>query len=136
MRWVKRILAGIGVLVLVLLVAAIGILLWFHIPSNAAGVVAQTVCSAKYVAGRDLPTEELVASDVTPQSPILGVVSTEVDEANKTVTRSSSASSRALGPAAPARLRPRRTRRPGRAAVRPRTARTPPLARRRRHGQP
>lgn len=86
MRWVKRILAGIGVLVLVLLVAAIGVLLWFHIPSNAAGVVAQTVCSAKYVAGRDLPTEELVASDVTPQSPILGVVSTEVDDANRTVT--------------------------------------------------
>ncbi|MGD9956348.1 MAG: serine hydrolase domain-containing protein [Candidatus Nanopelagicales bacterium] len=86
MRWVKRILAGLGILVLVLLVAAIGVLLWFHIPSNAAGVVAQTVCSAKYVAGRDLPTEELVAQDVTPQSPILGVVSTEVDDASHTVT--------------------------------------------------
>jgi len=85
-RWVKRILAGIGVLVLVLLVAAVGVLLWFHIPSNAAGVVAQTVCSAKYVAGRDLPTDELVAQDVTPQSPILAVVSTEVDDASKTVT--------------------------------------------------
>ena len=35
MRWVKRILVGIGVVVVVLLVAAIGVLFWFHIPSNA-----------------------------------------------------------------------------------------------------
>ena len=86
MRWVKRILIAIAVLVGVLLIAAVGVLWWFHIPSNAAGVVAQTVCSAKYVAGRDLPTDELVAQDVTPQSPILAVVSTEVDDANRTVT--------------------------------------------------
>jgi CubicO group peptidase (beta-lactamase class C family) len=85
-RWVKRILIAIAVLVGVLLIAAVGVLWWFHIPSNAAGVVAQTVCSAKYVAGRDLPTDELVAQDVTPQSPILAVVSTEVDDANRTVT--------------------------------------------------
>ena len=86
MRWVKRILAGIGVLVVVLLVAAIGLLWWFHIPSNAAGVVAQTVCGAKYVSGRDLPTADLVKSDVAPQSPILAVVSTDVDDTNHTVT--------------------------------------------------
>jgi CubicO group peptidase (beta-lactamase class C family) len=85
-RWVKRILVGIGVVVVVLLVAVIGALFWFHIPSNAAGVVAQTVCGAKYVAGRDLPTDELVKSDVTPQSPILAVVSTSVDDSNHTVT--------------------------------------------------
>lgn len=86
MRWVKRILIGIGVLVVVLLAAVVGALMWFHIPSNAAGVVAQTVCSAKYVSGRDLPTDQLVASDVTPQSPILGVVSTSVDDGAHTVT--------------------------------------------------
>lgn len=86
MRWVKRILIGIAVLVGVLLVAVVGALMWFHIPSNAAGVVAQTVCGAKYVAGRDLPTDALVASDVTPQSPILSVVSTEVDDSAHTVT--------------------------------------------------
>ena len=86
MRWVKRILAGIGVLVLLVLVAAIGFLWWFHIPSNAAGVVAQTVCGAKFVAGRDLPTADLVTSDVAPQSPILGVVSADVDDTNHTVT--------------------------------------------------
>ena len=86
MRWVKRILIGIAVLVGVLLVAVVGALMWFHIPSNAAGVVAQTVCSAKYVSGRDLPTDQLVASDVTPQSPILGVVSTDVDDSTHTVT--------------------------------------------------
>ncbi len=86
MRWVKRILIGIGVVVVVLLAVVIGALTWFHIPSNAAGVVAQTVCGAKFVAGRDLPTDQLVASDVTPQSPILAVVSTSVDDANRTVT--------------------------------------------------
>jgi len=85
-RWFKRILIGLGVLVLVVLVAAVGVLMWFHIPSNAAGVVAQTVCSAKYVSGRDLPTDAIVASDVAPQSPILAVVSTEVDDTNHTVT--------------------------------------------------
>lgn len=86
MRWVKRILIAIAVLVGVLLVAAVGVLLWFHIPSNAAGVVAQTVCSAKYVSGRDLSVDELVAADVTPQSPILAVVTTEIDDTNRTVT--------------------------------------------------
>ena len=86
MRWVKRILIGIAVLVGVLLIAVVGALMWFHIPSNAAGVVAQTVCGAKYVAGRDLPTDQLVASDVTPQSPILSVVSTSVDDSAHTVT--------------------------------------------------
>ncbi|MFN8173345.1 MAG: hypothetical protein U0R65_15975, partial [Candidatus Nanopelagicales bacterium] len=86
MRWVKRIAIGIGIVLVVLIAAVVGALMWFHIPSNAAGVVAQTVCSAKYVSGRDLPTDQLVASDVTPQSPILGVVSTSVDDTNHTVT--------------------------------------------------
>ena len=86
MRWVKRIAIAVAALLGVLILAAVGVLLWFHIPSNAAGVVAQTVCSARFVSGRDLPTDQLVASDVTPQSPILGVVSTEVDDANRTVT--------------------------------------------------
>ena len=86
MRWVKRIAIAVAALLGVLIVAAVGVLLWFHIPSNAAGVVAQTVCSAKYVSGRDLPTDQLVAADVTPQSPILAVVSTEVDDANRSVT--------------------------------------------------
>ena len=86
MRWVRRILGAIGVLVAVVLIAAIGVLWWFHIPSNAAAVVAQTVCSAKYVSGRDLPTDQMVASDVAPQSPILGVVSASVDDANHSVT--------------------------------------------------
>jgi hypothetical protein len=83
---VKRILAGLGVLVLVLVLAVVGVLFWFHIPQNAAGVVAQTVCSAAYVSGRDKPVDELVASDVTPQSPVLGVVSASKDDANHTVT--------------------------------------------------
>ena len=69
MRWVKRIAIAVAALLGVLIVAAVGVLLWFHIPSNAAGVVAQTVCSAKYVSGRDLPTDQLVAARRHPAEP-------------------------------------------------------------------
>ena len=86
MRWVKRAFIGLGVFLVVILGAAVGFLWWFNIPSNGAAVVAQTVCSAKFVAGRDLPTSKLVASDVTPQSSILGVVSASVNDANHSVT--------------------------------------------------
>jgi len=85
-RWVKRILVGVGALVLVLLVAVVGALLWFQIPQNAAGVVAQTLCSAAFVSGRDKPLDQLIASDVAPQSPVLGVVSTSIDHDQHTVT--------------------------------------------------
>jgi CubicO group peptidase (beta-lactamase class C family) len=83
---VKRILVGLGVTVLVLLVAAIAGLLVLHIPQNAAGVVAETVCDAAFVSGRDKPADQLVASDVTPQSPVLGVVSASIDRDQHTVT--------------------------------------------------
>ena len=86
MRWVKRILIGLVSLVVLLLAVVVGALLWLHIPQNAAGVVAQTVCSAAFVSGRDKPVDELVASDVTPQSPVLGVVSASIDHDNHTVT--------------------------------------------------
>jgi CubicO group peptidase (beta-lactamase class C family) len=85
-RWVKRILIGLGVLVLALLAVVVGGLMWFHIPQNAAGVVAQTVCSAAFVSGRDKPVEELITSDVAPQSPVLGVVSASIDRDQHTVT--------------------------------------------------
>jgi CubicO group peptidase (beta-lactamase class C family) len=85
-RWVKRILATLGILVVVLVAAVVGVLFWFHIPQNAAGVVAQTVCSAAFVSGRDRPVDELIASDVTPQSPVLGVVSASIDSEQHTVT--------------------------------------------------
>ena len=48
MRWVKRILIGLVSLVVLLLAVVVGALLWLHIPQNAAGVVAQTVCSAAF----------------------------------------------------------------------------------------
>ena len=86
MRWVKRILIGLGVVVVLLLAVVVGGLLWLQIPQNAAGVVAQTVCSAAFVSGRDKPVDELVASDVTPQSPVLGVVSASIDHDQHTVT--------------------------------------------------
>ena len=86
MRWLKRILIGLGALLLALLVAVIGGLLWFRIPQNAAGVVAQTVCSAAFVSGRDKPVDALITSDVAPQSPVLGVVSASIDHDQHTVT--------------------------------------------------
>jgi CubicO group peptidase (beta-lactamase class C family) len=85
-RWVKRILVGLLALVVVLLAVVIGGLLWFRIPQNAAGVVAQTVCSAAFVSGRDEPVDQLIASDVAPQSPVLGVVSASIDHDKHTVT--------------------------------------------------
>ena len=86
MRWVKRVLLGLLSLVVLLLAVVVGALLWLHIPQNAAGVVAQTVCSAAFVSGRDKPVDELVASDVAPQSPVLGVVSASIDHDQHTVT--------------------------------------------------
>ena len=86
MRWVKRVLVGLGALVLLLLAVVVGGLFWFHIPQNAAGVVAQTVCSAAFVSGRDKPVDELITSDVAPQSPVLGVVSASIDHDQHTVT--------------------------------------------------
>jgi CubicO group peptidase (beta-lactamase class C family) len=85
-RWLKRILVVVGVLVVVLVATVVGGLFWFHIPQNAAGVVAQTVCSAAFVSGRDKPVDQLIASDVAPQSPVLGVVSASIDHDQHTVT--------------------------------------------------
>ena len=43
------------------------VLLFFHIPSNGAGLAAQTVCSGTFVSGRN--AEDVFTEDVLPQSP-------------------------------------------------------------------
>ena len=75
--WIKgTLLSLLGLLALV--VAA---LLYIGIPQNAAGMAAKGICSAAFVAGR--PTANLLADDVLPASPVLKLISVEVDEVNR-----------------------------------------------------
>ncbi len=85
-RLLRRVVLGLLALLGVVLVAAVGFLLWFHIPSNAAGLAAKSVCSAAFVAGRDGSASELMEQDVLPASPVLKAISTTVDRDRHTVT--------------------------------------------------
>lgn len=85
-RPVKKLLAWVFGILLFLLAVVIGALLWFHIPSNAAGISAKSVCSAYFVAGRDQDGRDLFAEDVLPASGVLQVVSTDIDVENRSVT--------------------------------------------------
>ena len=69
---------------LILLALACAVLLYFGIPRNAAGMAAKGVWSAAFVAGRALP--QLMADDVLPASPVLGLITISVDEAARRVT--------------------------------------------------
>ncbi len=74
---------GLQVLaVLALLVT--GALLYLDIPRNAAGMAAKGICSAAFKGGR--PWQTLMAEDVLPASPVLRLISIEVDEANHAVS--------------------------------------------------
>lgn len=82
--WFKR--AGlwlVGLLATVLLVA-IGALLYFHIPQNAAGMAAKGICSAAFVAGR--ARQDLMQQDVLPASAVLSLITVRVDQAQHSVT--------------------------------------------------
>ena len=81
---IKRVLLIVSGLPLILLVLASALLLYFGIPRNAAGMAAKGVCSAAFVAGR--PWQKLMAEDVLPASPILGLISIKVDENARSVT--------------------------------------------------
>lgn len=83
-RWIKRTLLGILAFILILFALIVGVLLYFHIPSNSAGLAAQTVCSGTFVSGRN--AEDVFTQDVLPQSPALSVISTSVDESGHSVT--------------------------------------------------
>ena len=79
-RWVVR---GLQLLTVLALMAA-GALLYFGIPQNAAGMAAKGICSATFKGGR--PWQTLMADDVLPASPVLRLISIEVDEANLAVS--------------------------------------------------
>ncbi len=84
--WIARTLVILVSLVVVLIAVAFGVALSLHIPQNAAGLAAKTVCSTRFVAGRTDSGQTLMDQDVLPASTALGVVSTTIDEDNKTVT--------------------------------------------------
>lgn len=83
-RWIKRTLLAILAVILVLFGLIVFVLLYFNIPSNSAGLAAQTVCAGAYTSGRDPVT--VFNDDVLPQSPALAIVSTTADPATKSVT--------------------------------------------------
>jgi CubicO group peptidase (beta-lactamase class C family) len=83
-RSIQRVLLIASGLPLILLILASAVLLYFGIPHNAAGMAAKGVCSAAFVAGRPLP--QLMADDVLPASPVLGLISISVDETTRSVT--------------------------------------------------
>ncbi len=85
-RPLRRALLWLGSLLVLLLGAVVAFLLWFHIPSNAAGMAAKSVCSAALVAGREGTAEELMEADVLPASPVLRAISTDLDREAGTAT--------------------------------------------------
>ncbi len=86
-KWVKRILITLGVLVLLLILAVVGILWYLKIPTTGAAMAAKAVCSATFVAGRPAEVDTLMEQDVTPASPALfGLVSTEINTEEHYVT--------------------------------------------------
>ena len=82
--WIKRGFLWLSGLLLALVALVIGALLYFGIPRHAAGMAAKGVCSAAFVAGR--PWQQLLADDVLPASPVLGLISMTVDENARAVT--------------------------------------------------
>src|ERR1035437_4511626 len=82
--WIKRALPMLLGLLLALAALAIGALLYLRIPQNAAGMAAKGVCSAAFVADR--PWQTLMADDVLPASPVLGLINVAVDENARSVT--------------------------------------------------
>jgi CubicO group peptidase (beta-lactamase class C family) len=81
---IKRALSMALGLLVALVALAIVALLYLGIPQNAAGMAAKGVCSAAFVAGR--PWQKLLADDVLPASPVLGLISIAVDEKTSSVT--------------------------------------------------
>lgn len=83
-NWIKRGLLTLLGLLLTLVVLTIVALLYLRIPQNAAGMAAKGICSATFVAGR--PWQKMMADDVLPASPVLGLISIAVDENAHSVT--------------------------------------------------
>ncbi len=85
-RWLRRLLVTLLVVVALLVAVVVAVVMWFDIPSNAAGMAAKSVCSAAFVAGRGTDAPTLMEQDVLPASPALGLVSTQVDAEQASVT--------------------------------------------------
>lgn len=83
-RWIKRILLTLLIVIVLLLALVVGALMYFKVPSNSAGLAAQSVCSGTFIAGRD--PQVVFDDDVLPQSPALSVISIDVDESGNSVT--------------------------------------------------
>ncbi len=81
----KKVLGWLLGIVGLLLVVAVGALLWTGIPAKASSMAAKTVCSAAFVAGRSTDND-LFAEDVLPASGVLAVVSTSIDTDQQSVT--------------------------------------------------
>ncbi len=82
----RRTLWSLFGLLVVLVGAVFGALIFFHIPSNAAGMAAESVCSAAYVGGRDASVSDLLNADVYPASPFLKAITASRNDADHSVT--------------------------------------------------
>lgn len=85
-RWVKRVALTLLAILVTVLILAIAGLLYLRIPQNAASMAAKSVCSAHFVAGRDASAEELMEQDVLPASPALSLISTSINEEERSAT--------------------------------------------------
>lgn len=85
-RIVGRTLIALAIIVVVLVGAAFGYLLYLQIPQNAAGMAAKTVCSSAFVGGRPADATALMAQDVLPASGALSIIGTSIDVEERTVT--------------------------------------------------
>ncbi|NQU37879.1 MAG: serine hydrolase [Actinobacteria bacterium] len=83
-KWLKRTIITILVVLAFLVVLIVAALWWTGIPTKAAGLTAQSVCSGTFVGGRD--AQNVYDEDVIPQSPALGLVSFDANTDAKTVT--------------------------------------------------
>ena len=87
-RFLPRLLWGALVLIVLLLGAALGVLVYLDVPQNAAGMAAKGICSVAFVAGRGKLGERgsLLAEEVLPASPVLAVIRVDIDEKEKRTT--------------------------------------------------
>lgn len=86
MAWIGRLLALLVFGFFLLFVLAFGALLALHIPQNAAGMAAKTVCSSTFVGGRPDGAGRLMETDVLPASPALNLIATSIDTQEHSVT--------------------------------------------------
>lgn len=80
---VRRLLRLVLIVLVALPVLVAGALLALDIPRNAAGMAAKGICSAAFVAHR--PVAGLLAAEVLPASPVLGLINVTVHERDQRV---------------------------------------------------